>query len=231
MPILLVYAFAALLCSFARFAGEETGLWLEFLTKPLLMPLLAVYFAQYGRSADVPRIRFYLALFFAWGGDMLLMFAQPTSPHALLFFLGGLGSFLVMQLLYWNLYSVCRMPSTEPTLLRQKPYLLLPVVLVAAAFYWAAFPQLDLVLRIAVAIYAVALSGMVILSLQRWQRTPPASFWAVFIGASLFMISDLMIGLNRFVAEFPLAGPAIMLTYTLGQGLIVGGLAKHGERG
>lgn len=223
---LLLFAIASLVCSVARslFDGALSQT-LEYASKPLLMPLLALFFAATGNKT-VSRNMVYIALFFAWGGDMLLMLAS-TYPEIPVLFLGGLGSFLVMQLLYWKIYSDAAIKTSQPTLLRQKPYFLLPVGIVALGFYIAAFPTLDIVLKIAVFLYAVCLSGMVIFAMQRWQRTPEPSFKAVLIGASLFMISDLMIGINRFVMPFPGAGLAIMLTYTLGQGLIVWGLSKH----
>lgn len=235
MPVFVLYLIASLVCSFSRYLVAGQGvLWSEYLSKPLLMPLLAVWFALYaGTGAAAPRGHLYSALFFAWGGDMLLMFAGGAGDAATaqLFFLGGLGSFLVMQLLYWGLYARCRREAPQGggyrPLLNRRPYLLLPIIAVAAGFYAWAFPNLDTVLRIAVALYAIALSGMVVFALQRYGRTSLASFHAVWIGAAVFMVSDLMIGINRFVVEFPFAGPAIMLTYTAGQGLIVWGLMRH----
>jgi len=47
------------------------------------------------------------------------------------------------------------------------------------------------------------------------------------MGAILFMLSDSVIAVNKFVLEIPLSGLWIMTTYTLAQWLItVGGILK-----
>ena len=69
---------------------------LNWFTKPFLMPLLL--FLLY-RIADnyvtLPRLLLAGALIFSWIGDLLLL--NDTEQ---LFFLGGLGSFLVAQVLF-----------------------------------------------------------------------------------------------------------------------------------
>ena len=46
---------------------------------------------------------------------------------------------------------------------------------------------------------------------------PPRSAWLAAGGAALFVLSDSLIGINRFVASFEGARHAIILSYWLGQ--------------
>jgi uncharacterized membrane protein YhhN len=204
-------------------------------TKPLLMPCLAVYFytttIRRKDFTQVPRTKVFLALLFAFKGDVLLMLEAPNDPHTEeLFFLSGLTSFLVMQILYCLIFDELQRETEEESssLLHRQPYLALPVVAFGFGFYALAFPKLDdVVLKVGVLIYASALSSMVLFALQRFGQTTLKSFWTVFVGAAMFAVSDSLIGINRFIMETPMASLCIMATYTFAQGLIVWGIVKH----
>ena len=61
------------------------------MTKPALMPVLIYWlFLKAQGNVPLPRLLLALALIFSWGGDILLLNQSET-----LYFLGGLGSFLV----------------------------------------------------------------------------------------------------------------------------------------
>jgi uncharacterized membrane protein YhhN len=49
------------------------------------------------------------------------------------------------------------------------------------------------------------------------------------VGALLFMISDSLIAITKFLSGFDLAGLAIMSTYMLAQLLIIEGVLIHNE--
>jgi uncharacterized membrane protein YhhN len=51
----------------------------------------------------------------------------------------------------------------------------------------------------------------------------------VFTGAILFMVSDSLIAITKFLSGFDLAGLAIMSTYMGAQFLIIEGLLAHRE--
>ena len=54
-------------------------------------------------------------------------------------------------------------------------------------------------------------------ALARVGVVPPRSAWLAAGGAALFVLSDSLIGINRFVAPFEGARHAIILSYWLGQ--------------
>jgi uncharacterized membrane protein YhhN len=68
---------------------------------------------------------------------------------------------------------------------------------------------------------------MVSTARERFDKTNPSSFWQVFIGAFIFMISDAMIALNMFYKPFPESGVLVMGTYMIAQLLLVLGIRSH----
>lgn len=74
-------------------------------------------------------------------------------------------------------------------------------------------------LLIPVACYALAISAMLWRALARLgqEGLNTSSTRLAAAGAALFVLSDSLIGINRFVAPFDAAPLAIMLSYWLGQ--------------
>ena len=64
---------------------------------------------------------------------------------------------------------------------------------------------------------------MLLTVLHRWNNVSKNSFWFVLVGATLFVLSDSLIAVSKFVAPFPMSGILIMATYGIGQYLIVEG--------
>ncbi|MCH2045406.1 MAG: lysoplasmalogenase [Saprospiraceae bacterium] len=227
---LLLFLISSLGATFGRLLDDPIAGYCDYIFKPFIIPALALYFYTKNKKQhpDKTSIRlFFFGLLFAWGGDLLLMFANG-SRYNQLFFLSGLGSFLVMQLFYILSYQSTN-HTKERGLIAKQPFYALPFIAIGVGFYIIAFPSLDLVLGIAVAIYACALVSMVLAAINRGDRVPKDSFWLVSVGAFLFMISDMMIGLNKFVAPFANAGVYILFTYCLGQYMIVEGLVREFE--
>lgn len=176
-------------------------------TKPLLMPLLLAAFLF-----SLPRIRSEIALLgslgilFSWAGDVTL--ASPGD----LGFLVGLGFFLLAHVAYIILF-----------LRRLRMRRLRPVALVYLA-WWVALvvvlaPHLGALL-VPVAVYGLVLGtmGSIGLSCNRW----------IAVGGALFVASDTLLGLNRFLPGFELwqIHTIIMLTYLAAQGLIAYGAIR-----
>jgi uncharacterized membrane protein YhhN len=68
---------------------------------------------------------------------------------------------------------------------------------------------------------------MVTTARDRFKKTSAASFWQVFIGALLFLVSDGILALARFYQDFPEAGILIMGTYASAQLLLVMGIRSY----
>jgi uncharacterized membrane protein YhhN len=191
---------------------------IHLITKPLIvLGLIGHYYFQSSNRSAI----FILALVFGWAGDVLLLFQGE------LFFILGLISFLIGHVLYILCYRQFQYADKSKELLGpQKVRFSLPFILIGTGLVVILFPVLG-DLKIPVMIYALVLTLMVLNALFRYERTPMKSFLFVFIGAILFMTSDSMLAINRFLHPFSTAGVWIMITYCLAQFLIVEGVLAH----
>lgn len=185
------------------------------ITKAGLMPLLAMWLIVVAgdRCRRQPLGWIVAALSFAWLGDLLLI----GSGEA--FFLGGVGAFLVMQVLAIQAFR--SVPG--PGLVRAWPIALIPYVAVWITINVLIWPSAG-GLRPAILVYSAVLIAMAVAALDLVIRVPRGG-WTVAIGAALFVVSDALIALTAFdvVASGAAVAAVIMATYTAAQGLIVAG--------
>ncbi len=201
------YAILSIVHVIALFAQNDA---LAAPTKLGLMPLLAIAVVLNSRriTRTAPIAILLFAIFFSWLGDGAGTFVPflPTLPMMLLFFgIAHLGYILLF---------------TRHVALR-------PLPKAAAVFivWWGV--MLAVVgphaggLVTAVAIYGVVL-GLTAATATR------ANF-IVLLGGVFFLASDSILSVQLFMDEYvgDWTSPAIMLTYTLGQGLIAFGVLAH----
>lgn len=189
------------------------------LTKPLLMPLLMVWlaFASAGRRTREVHLMM-AALLCSWAGDILLLFQEKDS----LFFILGLSAFLVAHVFYIVLFHRIRVREG----LRPQPFWLLAVVLYYAVLMSWLSPYLG-PMQWPVRIYGIVISTMLLLALHLAQLKIRAVAALLLSGAALFVISDSVLAVNKFVLPLPLPGLLIMLTYGTAQYLLTLGLIKY----
>lgn len=201
--------------------------WLEWTCKPLLMITLGLYYLssidRLGEYFSKPVIG---AIFFSLIGDVALML-QGFNENL---FIVGLGAFMIAHAAYIFAYQQHRFSGEERAFLGiQKFRFSLPIVLAGTGLITILYPHLG-DLKIPVIIYALVLIIMVMQALFRYGRTNDISFWFVFVGALLFMVSDSLIAINKFLHDFELAGLLIMSTYMAAQLLIIRGLVIHSSK-
>lgn len=184
------------------------------LFKPLPMVIAIVivaaraYSAGYGGQFRTFNWLLISALAFSLLGDVLLMLPGD-------FFIHGLAAFLVAHLFYLGLLRLGQRWFPSRTAL-------LCVVGVGAAMYGVIWSGLgDGILKIAVAAYVTVIALMASQALGRATVLRAASARWVGAGACIFMLSDALIAINKFVTPLPLAGLWILATYFLAQLLIV----------
>jgi uncharacterized membrane protein YhhN len=176
----------------------------EYLAKPLtLVALVAVAVALDPQDGAV-RAWFVVALVASLAGDVLLMLPQDR-------FVAGLAAFLVAHLAYVGGLVASGLDVA---------WLLLGVAAVAVAVGGIAPPLVRGVRRASpemaapVIAYMAVISAMVVCAVGTGDGVAAA-------GAVLFYASDALIGLTRFVAPHPRGPLAVMVTYHLGQALLV----------
>ncbi|WP_276366534.1 lysoplasmalogenase [Chryseolinea sp. H1M3-3] len=193
---------------------------LHIVCKPLLMITLGLYyFFNAGQKSAVVL----LAILLSFAGDTTLMF-ESVNP---VFFMVGLGSFLIAHIFYIIAYRQHQDQAEENALKGiQKMRLAFPVVLWGTGLVVVLFPTLG-DLKIPVMIYALAMMVMVLNAVFRFGRTQQASFWLVFGGSALFMLSDSLLAINKFFKPVNGAHIWVMVTYILAQFFIIEGLCIH----
>lgn len=211
-----VIFFANLLLHIVAKAYEwQTVVWV---TKPLIIPILLVYFYKHGGLSNVFNRRIFAGLILSWIGDILLMIQSDTE----LFFILGLASFLCAHILYINAFLIdYRGHSIFRPWPRQMIFLVLG--LVCALIFWVLLPYLN-ELKIPVGVYAITISLMTALALGRFHLVPPSSYMSIVVGAIAFLISDTLLALNKFTDwNIAYADTMVMLFYGLAQIRIMSG--------
>src|SRR5688572_6792149 len=201
----------------AVYLGNET---LRYVTKPLLMPLLIIYFvfAVNFFSSSLKKW-IILALVFSWFGDVLLMFESANS----IFFIFGLIAFLIAHIFYILLYeNIIRLEN-----IKKNYWLFIPVLVYYVLLISILSPHLEN-MKWPVRIYGVVISYMLVQALQAGRiRNNRAAAILTIAGAGLFITSDSILALNKFYKPLEYSGILIMLTYGIAQLLITLGSVRY----
>jgi alkylglycerol monooxygenase len=184
---------------------------LHFVCKPLTMLIaMAWVYLRASRVRALERFDWLLmaALAASMAGDVFLML--PGG-----YFIPGLASFLLAHLFYIALFrqGIARFPN--------RPALLLTLAVGAAMYAWVWGGLTDPVLKVAVAAYVGVISLMVAQAIGRATVLRDDASKAVALGACVFMLSDSLIAINRFVQPLPLVSLWVLMTYYVAQVLMV----------
>ena len=190
---------------------------LELISKPLLMPILMVF--VWVNAAQLKKSLIYLlegALFFSWVGDVALLFDKEIP----FLFMIGLGGFLVAHIQYIILF----IKSSNKTNLKTgiAPFAVILFVGFTAYLIHQLWPHLG-ELQIPVFVYATVLMLMGVAAVSRVIEVGKTT---VLLGAVLFVVSDSILAINKFIEPVEFGRVLIMFTYTMAQLLIVIGILK-----
>lgn len=204
---------AAVLSGVLYLVPSPVGPWWSWVLKPLTTMLLIGVAArglpatQAGPAGEAVRYgrTMLLGLLFSLAGDVFLMLPGD-------WFIPGLASFLCAHVAY-TVAFFRRRPVWDPP----RSGGVLALLLGFGGFMYRQFipalrPQ-GFVMLIAVAVYVLAILLMTLRAVLT-QNT------VIAVGAVLFLISDAVLGWNRFASPVPLADLWIMVTYWLGQGFL-----------
>lgn len=191
------------------------------ITKPLLMVLLAAYFHFAVQRNGFTRW-IMLAIIFSFGGDVALMF-QQIQP---IYFILGLASFLIGHLFYT--YGMAKYPNFNQGYAIKNKWIALPLLGYGVGLVYFLWSGLG-AMTVPVVIYSIVIMLMGLSAINMSGRVNTTAATYIIIGAILFILSDSVIALNKFKADtltLPMPGLMIMVTYILGQFLIVEGIVK-----
>lgn len=177
--------------------GLQLGHHLRFATKPLLIPILFIYYISKAKNANW---LFASGLVMSFFGDVFLMFSWG--------FIAGLTSFLIAHILYI---------LTFKELFRNKNLLVIPFILIFIIGLCSFLhPHLG-TLKTPVFLYAITIGTMLYVALGTNIK------WLI-IGAGLFVLSDSILAVNLFYQKSLLGSLAVMMTYVIAQYFLVEGI-------
>ena len=177
----------------------------------IVASLIGLYIGKAVRQNEL----FLLGLIFALLGDAFLLFTTDD------FFMIGLGCFLVMQLCYSRIfYRKRRIPRSRDKAV-VAGLVLLPVIFLSLTWNTLADLQWP------VAVYSAAITTMLILAYLR--HAALGGYRLVLVGSILFVVSDILLAVDKFVAALPIGGILVMLLYAAAQYLIVTGILADDE--
>ncbi|MEO7844979.1 MAG: lysoplasmalogenase [Nocardioides sp.] len=198
---------------------------LRYVLKPALMPALSAAFLDGTRGSKAPathllRTGTAAAQAFSWGGDVALLGTSKRS------FLNGVGSFFVAHVAYIAAFLSVRGEGKDYDTAGLR--VALGLWLTTAPLMSFAAARKDPALRVPVAVYATILSGMFATSRMLDPALPQAARRTLQAGTALFLISDSVLAVERFLLTEPppVLESVVMATYTTAQGLIATGVAN-----
>ncbi len=181
----------------------------EAWAKPATLASLFLVALALGAAEATPGRWLLVALAFGLLGDVFLL--EKTTSR----FQAGLAAFLVGHLAYLGCFLALGLTSA--------PWAVVGVGVAAVALLQAreVLPATHrsggVALSVPVGVYMLVITGMAVAA---WAT----SDLLVGIGATVFVASDTILAVNRFVRPLPRADVAVMVTYHVGQALIVLGV-------
>lgn len=184
----------------------------EWVSKPLVLSLLLATAWLAGASDSSAGWWLLAALALSLVGDVALL--ADTDAR----FVAGLGSFLLAHLAFVVAFAHLGMPRADLGLVGLALVVGLAAV-VGTRVVPAARREGGVALAAAVTAYMWVIAAMVVAA------------WAtghvlVALGATVFMVSDAVLAMDRFVHERRFGPLAVMVTYHLGQVLLVVGVLR-----
>src|SRR5690606_8085287 len=208
----IAFLFLALLHLYAVYANLPN---LRFFSKPLIcISLIFILYKETGLKKNIEKL-VAVGLFFGCLGDIFLMLNENM-------FVAGLASFLIGHILYVIAFSK---QTSAKALSKHKSYILIAGILASFSYYLYSILKPSLgPLKIPVILYIIVIAAMAFFAYTRRYQTNTLSFIICLIGALLFIFSDSILALNKFVAYLANSGLYIMSSYILAQYFITPGI-------
>lgn len=219
IAIMLVYSLIAIITIITRVSELDE---IQNVFKPMLMPILMIFVYVNSKLSSTFSKLIFFALFFSMAGDVFLM---PYFDN----FMFGLASFLIAHIFY--IIAFFKGNCLKDGIRKSKVSVAVLVLTYGALIYILVSNMVNSGTEVdmisAVVVYASVISIMVLSTISLNAIYASFETKLILFGAMLFMLSDSIIAINKFVFEINLSGLWIMSTYTLAQWLItVGSIAK-----
>lgn len=200
-----MWFFVVSLCVLHVWSIERKSKWLFYLSKATPVMLMATMAYSNASSTDSYALFIAIGLLVSAIGDLFLM--HPKDK-----FLSGLTCFLLAHLLYS--YAFFGQADDHFTCW-------LPMVLAAIGItvYLLLLPTLSS-MRVPVAVYTVAILIMAWGAIEVWLDVQNPFAACAALGASIFIVSDVVLAIDRFRSSSAFSRHVIMITYYSAQLLL-----------
>jgi uncharacterized membrane protein YhhN len=182
----------------------------RFFSKPLLMPLLLLFYLL---SSKQPINFIIFALIFSFFGDLFLLWEKRKF-----FFILGLLSFLFAHIFYilTFLYTSNYFKGVPFYL-----YLFIIPYIIYGLYIFKFLGESIEKIKIPILIYIITIIFMSFSTIPRYYYVGFNEFIFPFIGSILFIISDSLLAIKVFKNKIPENSISIMLTYIFAQFFII----------
>ena len=205
----LVWALPAVLALVDWYAVARGDRRTETWAKPAVLAALIVTALALGATDTTPGLWLLVALALGLVGDVFLLGDSDTR------FRLGLAAFLVGHLGYVVCFATLGLDPAEWAWVAW--VVLLVCLLVTRQVAPATYMRGGAALAVPVALYTVVIGAMLILAFDTGEPL-------IAVGATVFAASDSILAVDRFVQPRPWAHVVVMVTYHVGQALIVAGV-------
>lgn len=196
----------------------------HYLVKPMFMVVLMVFhFKAIPQKFGLFSKLIQFGLFFSWIGDIALMFDEKVE----ILFVVGLAAFLIAHLGYAAAFLNSIKRSNKPIKGLKALGFAGPFAVFTGAFFFFIKEGLPQELFVPVLAYTVVISLMGITAAWRHGHVNARTFNWILIGAILFILSDCVIAVNKFVVDFDYDAILNMTLYLSGQFMITVGAVYH----
>ncbi|MBT2561618.1 lysoplasmalogenase [Pedobacter sp. ISL-68] len=203
------------------YAEYANNIQLRNFSKPLIVVVLLAWLYLSTNLKGRFHKRVFTGLIFALAGDVFLML-QTNRPS---FFIYGLIAFLLCHIFYIRAFTLDH--KSNPNY--KNPYFLWAVggfAIFCSGLFFYLQPKLG-AMQFPVLMYAIILTIMAIMAVNRYGRVNIFSFKLILYGALFFLLSDSALAVNKFAQPIPQAGALIMATYMIAQYLMVYGTIER----
>lgn len=209
---LILFVLTSLLHIVLEAKGNLPG---RYITKPLLMPALGLYYLSSASQANFILLG---AITCGWLGDMLLMMTKPRKVSS--FLKMGMLAFLFGNILYFIVFA-----AYIPCIFKVPVWgwFCFAIFIAAGIIGWGILvPNAGRLAPVVIA-YIIVIVLMGASAVIPLGCVHPVGAATVMAGAFMFIVSDGINAYNRFISAVPLERLLTMSTYLLAQFLIVQG--------
>lgn len=188
----------------AEFFEDNTMLWLS---KPLLMPILILFYLNKSKKANIV---FITALLFTWLSNMAFIVKEFQF-----IFIGSLLFLIYKLLIIYLVASKIKFPTVYPILIGALPFIFLYVV---TTFFTYQLMGSNIYIFLLHGIFSIILGAI---SLGNYILLPKKSNFILFVSTMLFAITQFIFVLKYYYQHNGLYQGLAMLLFAVGQYLLV----------